>query len=175
MIIQSDVTSDARQSAGKTRFCMLKISDDYLRGFVEGEGMFYIGVVPSPETKNGWQVIYFLKVSQNPSGRMVLEYFKERLNCGYIKSNSKTDLTDKSLAFVVRNIDDLIKKVVPFFEGKLFIKKQNFEKFKKVLKIVKKGKHLTKEGLTQILDLSYSMNTQKRKFSKEYILNSYKN
>ena len=35
------------------------ISDDYLLGFVEGEGMFYIGIVPSPETKTGWQVIYF--------------------------------------------------------------------------------------------------------------------
>ncbi len=36
-------------------------ADGYLVGFVEGEGMFYIGIVPSKETKSGWQVIYFLK------------------------------------------------------------------------------------------------------------------
>lgn len=174
MIDHSDVTSEARQSAGKTKFCMLKISDDYLRGFVDGEGMFYVGVVPSSETKSGWQVIYFFKVSQNPSGKFVLDFLKKRLDCGYIKQNSKADLTDKSLAFVVRDFRDLVEKVIPFFDKKLFIKRKNFEKFKKVLEIVKEGKHLSKEGLAQILDLAYSMNTQKRKFSKEYILNTYK-
>lgn len=94
---------------------MSRISDDYLIGFVEGEGVFYVGIVPSKETTSGWQVIYFFKVSQNPSGRLVLDYFKERLNCGYIKANSKTDLSDKSLAFVVRNYNDLINRVIPFF------------------------------------------------------------
>jgi aspartate ammonia-lyase len=75
---------------------------------------------------------------------------------------------------VVRDFSDLVEKVIPFFDKKLFIKRKNFEKFKKVLEIVKEGKHLSKEGLAQILDLAYSMNTQKRKFSKEYILNTYK-
>lgn len=153
---------------------MLKVSDDYLRGFVEGEGMFYIGVVPSSETKSGWQVIYFFKVSQNPSGKLILDLLKKRLGCGYLKPNTKTDPTDKSLAFVVRDIKDLTEKVIPFFDGKLFVKRRDFEKFKKVLEIVKEGKHLSKEGLARILDLSYSMNTQKRKFTKEYILGSYK-
>jgi hypothetical protein len=50
--------STLSQPAGKTRLDM-HFSDDYFIGFVEGEGMFYIGVVPSSETKSGWQVIYF--------------------------------------------------------------------------------------------------------------------
>lgn len=156
------------QSAGKTRF-----SDDYLIGFVEGEGMFYIGIVPSKETKSGWQVIYFFKVSQNPQGIEVLQAFKDRLNCGYIKSNSKTDKTDKSLAFVVRDFDSLNSKVIPFFEGKLFIKEKAFGNFKKVIKLVSLKEHLTKDGITKILNLAYSMNTQKRKFSKSRILTDY--
>ena len=153
---------------------MVKISDDYLAGFVEGEGMFYIGIVPSKETISGWQVIYFFKVSQNPSGEIVLDNLKKRLNCGYIKANSQTDSTDRSLAFVVRNYNDLMYKVVPFFEEKIFIKKVNFEKFKQVLSLVGQRKHLTKEGLSKIIDLAYTMNTGKRKFSKEFILKSYK-
>jgi len=56
----------------------MSLSDDYLIGFVEGEGMFYIGIVPSKETKSGWQVIYFFKVSQNPVGKTVLEELKKR-------------------------------------------------------------------------------------------------
>ena len=154
---------------------MLKISDDYLIGFVEGEGMFYIGIVPSKETKNGWQVIYFFKVSQNPVGKVILDYLRKRLDCGYLKQNSKIDPTDKSLAFVVRNFQDLKTKVLPFFINKLVIKKRSFETFVKVLQLIEQGKHLEKQGLSEIIDLAYSMNTGKRKLTKEFILKHYKN
>jgi len=155
-----------------------KISDDYIVGFVEGEGMFYVGIVPSRGTsrnKSGWQVIYFIKISQNPIGRSVLEQIRERLDCGYIKSNSQTDMTDKSLAYIVRDLPSLRDKIIPFFEGKLFIKSDAFEKFKNVIQIVNSKKHLTKEGMKMILNISYTMNTGKRKFSKEQILRSYSN
>ena len=135
--------------------------------------MFYIGIVPSKETKTGWQVIYFLKVSQNPIGLKVLNQFKKRLGCGYVKQNSQTDKTDKSLAYVVRDFPSLRDKVIPFFEGKLIIKKQAFEKFKQVLDIVAKKQHLTLAGITQILEIAYSMNTQKRKVEKQLILEAY--
>lgn len=154
----------------------LKVSDDYLIGFVEGEGMFYIGIVPSYGTsrnKSGWQVIYFFKVSQNPSGRQVLEEFKKRLGCGYIKQNSKTDFSDKSLAYVVRDLESIQKKVIPFFRNKLVIKRDSFEKFEKVINLVSERKHLTYKGMKEVLDLAYSMNTQKRKVSKEEILETY--
>ena len=151
----------------------MNLSDDYFIGFVEGEGMFYIGIVPSSETKSGWQVIYFFKVSQNPSGRKVLEGLKNRLQCGYIKENSQTDRTDRSLALVVRDLPSLIDKIIPFFDNKLVIKKDAFEKFERVLRLVKEKKHLTKRGMKQILNISYSMNTQKRRFTKKQILSSY--
>ena len=149
------------------------VSDDYLIGFVEGEGMFYIGIVPSSETRTGWQVIYFLKVSQNPSGKIVLDLLKKRLDCGYLKANSLTDPTDKSLAFVVRNLPNIRDKVIPFFEGKLLIKRDAFEKFKKVINLVNQKKHFTKEGMKEILSLAYSMNTRKRRISRSKILKSY--
>jgi len=148
-------------------------SDDYFVGFVEGEGMFYIGIVRSPETKSGWQVIYFFKVSQNPAGKRVLEELKNRLNCGYVKENSRTDESDKSLAFVVRDLPSLRDKVIPFFDSRFDIKKDAFEKFKQVISLVNEQKHLTKEGIKKILDIAYSMNTQKRRMSKEEILKSY--
>lgn len=160
-----------RLSAGKTSSKM--ISDDYLIGFVEGEGMFYIGIVPSSETKTGWQVIYFFKVSQNSIGKIVLERFRNRLNCGYIKNNSLKDETDKSLAFIVRDLPNLKDKIIPFFENKLIIKSNAFEKFKKVIELVSQKKHFTKEGIKEILTLAYSMNTKKRRVKMEEILKSY--
>ena len=151
----------------------MNLSNDYFVGFVEGEGMFYIGIVPSSETKSGWQVIYFFKVSQNPSGRKVLESLRNRLQCGYIKENSQTDKTDRSLAFVVRDLPSLVDKIIPFFDNKLVIKKDAFAKFERVLNLVREKKHLTKKGMKQILNISYSMNTQKRRFTKKQILASY--
>ena len=118
-------------------------------------------------------MIYFLKVSQNPIGIEVLNHFKNRLGCGYIKQNSQTDLTDKSLAYVVRDLPSLRDKVIPFFEGKLVIKKDAFEKFKQVLKLVETKQHFTVSGMTKILEIAYSMNTQKRRVSKESILEDY--
>lgn len=152
----------------------MNISEDYLIGFTEGEGMFYIGIVPSSETKTGWQVIYFFKVSQNPKGLSILKELKRILNAGYIKSNSKSDFSDKSLAFVVRDLKSIQNKVIPFFKNKLVIKKDNFEKFCQVIKIVSEKRHLTRKGIEEIINISYPMNTGKRKYSKEEILKSYK-
>ncbi len=104
---------------------------------------------------------------------MVLERIKDRFNCGYIKSNSLTDKTDRSLAYVVRDLPSIRDIVIPFFEGKLVIKKDAFEKFKQVIKFVDQKRHLTSEGIIKILDLAYSMNTQKRRVEKELILKSY--
>lgn len=154
---------------------MLKISDDYFIGFVEGEGMFHVGVVPSKETKCGWQVIYFFKVSQNPIGKVVLDSLRKRLTCGYLKQNSKNDPTDKSIAMVVRNFSDLKNKVLPFFRNKLIIKRKSFESFEKIIYLIEQGKHLEKEGLKEIIDLAYLMNTGKRKLTKEYIIEHYRN
>lgn len=153
---------------------MLEVSDDYLVGFIEGEGRFYVGIVPAKETKTGWQVIHFFKVSQNPSGKAILDYLKKRLKCGYVKPNFKGNrYKDKSLAFVVRDLSSLYTKVVPFLEGKLVIKRKNFESFKKAIGLVVHKKHLSKQGMKQILDIAYQMNTAKRQMAKGKILQAY--
>ena len=150
------------------------VSDDYLAGFVEGEGCFYIGIVRSHETNSKWQVVYFFKVSQNPTGRLVLEELRKRLACGYIKANSRLDKSDKSLAYVVRDLPNLVSKVIPFFKGKLLTKKaEDFEKFCYVIDLVSTRQHLSKQGMAKILDIAYTMNTAKRRFSKQEILENF--
>jgi hypothetical protein len=158
----------------KDLLCMtLKLSDDYLIGFFEGEGMFYIGIVSSKETRAGWQVIYFFKVSQNPAGIDVLNYFQKRLGCGYVKANHAKSTDDKSLAFVVRDLPSLRDKVIPFFNNRLTIKWNSFEIFKQVITLIDRKEHFTKKGMNKILDLAYSMNTAKRRIEKAVILKSY--
>ena len=74
---------------------------------------------------------------------------------------------------MVRDFPSLRDKVIPFFEGRLVIKKDAFEKFKQVLKLVEEKQHLTAVGIRQILEIAYSMNTQKRRVEKQIILEAY--
>lgn len=150
----------------------IKISDDYLIGFIEGEGCFYVGIVPSEDTKNGFQVIPFFKVSQNPKGKVILDFLKKRLDCGYVKPNDSKNSSDKSLAYVVRDIFSLESKVIPFFEKQLFIKREEFQKFKKIIALMSEKKHLTALGFREVIEIAYSMNTCIRKISKEQLIDS---
>jgi hypothetical protein len=152
---------------------MCQVSDDYLTGFVEGEGCFYVSLVPSKETKSHWQVIYFFKVSQNPRGIEVLEALKNRLQCGYIKHNASKNSSDKSLAYVVRNLKDIKEKVIPLFQNKLIIKRDDFLKFTQVIELVQQKRHLTRDGVEQIISIANLMNTGKRKYSPHRILRDY--
>ena len=145
------------------------VSDDYLIGFIEGEGVFHVGIVPSHFTRLGWQVIYLFKVAQNPIGESVLRALQERLGCGTISPNAKAGARDRTLKYVVRDFENLTEKVVPFCDGRLVIKREALEAFKDVLGRVRGGEHLTARGLLQIVDVAYAMNTKVRRVPRAAI------
>lgn len=147
-----------------------KISKDYLVGFVEGEGCFYVGLSKRKDLPTGWQVIAEFKVSQNPKGRKILEVLRERIGCGSIKRNDLKNKKDKTWILIVRKQKDLIEKVIPYFEGKLLVKKKEFEKFKNVLELMKKREHLKPKGIRKIVEIIYSSPSKRKKYSKEIIL-----
>ena len=64
-----------------------KVSNEYLAGFTDGEGCFYVGFGQRSDLPLRWQVITEFHVSQNPGGKNLLEIFRKRLNCGYLKPN----------------------------------------------------------------------------------------
>ena len=152
------------------------ISNEYLAGFADGEGCFYVGIVPAKTARFGWQVITEFRVSQNPQGRQILEIFCERLGCGTIKPNHRLSLIDKTFVFVVRDQQDLLSKVVPFFERHPIRsgKRIQFEKFRAVLLMIQKRKHLTRDGLAEIVEIASEMNTRTKRYGKETILFSLK-
>ena len=145
------------------------VSDDYLFGFIDGEGVFHVGIVPSQFTKLGWQVIYLFKVAQNPIGESVLRALQERLGCGTISPNAKAGARDKTLKYVVRDFENLTQKVVPFCDGRLVVKRDALDAFKDVLDRVRGGEHLTARGLLEIVDIAYAMNTKVRRVPRATI------
>ena len=149
------------------------ISNEYLAGFTDGEGCFYVGFSKRLDLPLKWQVITEFHVSQNPGGKNVLEAFRKRLRCGYLKPNHARNLKDKSWIFIVKDRNDLKTKVIPFFKNyPLFTTKRiDFEVFEQVLNYIEKGEHLQKDGFNRIVELVFSQQriTNKR-YSKELLL-----
>ena len=145
------------------------VSDDYLYGLIDGEGMFHVGIVPSQFTRLGWQVIYQFKVAQNPIGEPVLRALQGRLGCGTISPNARAGAKDRTLKYVVRDLENLTANVVPFCDGRLIVKREAFDGFKSVLQRVRDSDHLTANGLLEIVDIAYAMNTKSRRVPRAKI------
>jgi len=67
------------------------------------------------------------------------------------------------LKYVVRNRDDLLEKIIPFFEKNCLrtAKKEDFLIFAKIVRMMDKGKHLEEKGLEQIRSMIQKMNVRK--------------
>lgn len=152
-----------------------KRKDYYYAGFVDGEGCFYVGFSKRKDLPIPWQVLTEFHVSQNPGGKNILEELKIRLRCGYLKPNHARSIKDKSWVLIIKDREDLNKKVIPFFEKYPLrsAKQQDFLVFKKVLCLIREKKHLTKKGFREIVKLVFSSKkTTNKRYSEKMILSS---
>src|SRR3972149_5140477 len=124
-----------------------KVSNEYLSGFVDGEGCFYVGFGKREDLPLKWQIITEFHLSQNPGGKIILEEFRKRVDCGYLKPNHAKNPNDKSWILIIKDRKELQNKLIPFFKKyPPIVKKTDFEIFTKVVNIIQEGKHLKKEG-----------------------------
>ena len=152
-----------------------KVSNEYLAGFVDGEGCFYVGFGKRDDLPLGWQIITEFHVSQNLGGMNVLEALKERLDCGYLKQNHAKNPKDNSWVLVVKNRKDLTEKVIPFFKKYSFHsqKRQEFIVFSQVINLIKRKKHLDRKGFLKIVRLVFSLQRlSNKRYSEETIISS---
>ena len=142
--------------------------DAYLSGYADGEGCFCVSVNKSNRHKFGWEIRPSFSVSQNRDRAEVLELFKKRLGCGFIRP----DRSDRTLKFEVRSVNNLMHNVIPHFKKHRMIsgKQKDFRVFADICKMMYHKEHLTKEGLTNILHLASRINsTGNKKFSRKEI------
>jgi LAGLIDADG endonuclease len=133
--------------------------DAYIAGYVDGEGSFHVAVQRNPWTRARWQLVPEFHVSQNPERRQVLDLIVRRFGCGRIRENHRGS-KDTTLVFVVRNRNDLLTKVIPFFEAQplLSSKQQDFLIFAGIVRAMDRGKHLSSEGFRSLRRQAVSMN-----------------
>lgn len=135
----------------------------FLSGFVEGEGSFNVSLRKKADYKLGWQVVMSFNVSQkDPS---ILRILKETLNCGIIKVRKFDDLH----SYDVTKPEDIIQKVIPYFQKYNFLsesKIKNFAIFCKVAELMGRGEHRNLRGLRKILKLRETINEGKGRTRK---------
>lgn len=150
------------------------LAELYIAGFVDGEGTFHIAFQKAPWTRFGWQIIPEFRVNQHEASRKVIEMIQNQLNCGHIKMNHTHNKKDHTIVLAVRNREDLLNKVIPFFEQNQLHteKRHDFEKFRVIVKAMAKGEHLSKHGFEQIVKIAFTMNAHgsNRKYSVSEII-----
>ena len=139
---------------------MKKLNPFYITGFTEGEGSFYVGILPR-KMNTGWEVRPSFSLSQNEKDKLLVSSLIDFFECGSVRY-SKNDQTFK---YEVRSLKELQNKIIPHFEKyPLQGRKQNdFIAFKKAVEIMSKNKHLKNEGLKEIIFLALSMTKNSRR------------
>ena len=133
-------------------------------GFVDGEGCFSVTIQKSRSMTTGWQVFPELAVTQGERSVQVLYDLQQFFGCGKVFLNRRTDNHREHLyRFCVRSVADLRETIIPFFRENPLrtAKKEDFEKFVRVLELMEEKKHLNVEGIAEIADIVQTMNRKK--------------
>ncbi len=133
----------------------MKISAEWITGFVDGEGCFHVGVNHDEEMTAGYQVLPEFTVVQHKRDIQVLYALKAFFQCGVVRINH-----GDRMAYRVRSKEHLLHKIIPFFmkHSLKSRKRQDFLKFRQILLMMEEGKHLTPEGIEEIRFLASQMN-----------------
>ncbi len=139
--------------------------EQWVVGFVDGEGCFAISVVRNGGCRLGWQVQHEFSVTQAEPSRHALEHLRTFFGVGTLIPNDRHDNhRTRMWRFSVKRRADLVDVVVPFFEDLPLrtAKRADFSLFSQVLQSMQAGEHLTEEGLRRIAALTERMNRRPR-------------
>lgn len=133
-------------------------------GFVDGEGCFSCSIYRCSKMTLKWQVRPFFDVVQGESSRSVLKELIRFFGCGKIYLNRRKDNhREDLLRYNVYRFEDLRSKIVPFFQEYPLrtSKRENFEKFVEIIRLMELRKHLTIPGIKEIAEIQQTMNHRK--------------
>ena len=127
----------------------------WIVGFVDGEGCFFIGINKHSDMACGYQVLPEFTVVQHEKDVQILYALKKFFGCGVVRSNH----ADR-MAYRVRDISHFTKIIIPFFERHSLKTKKNldFMKFRKVIMLMDRKEHLTAQGIEKIKEIASIMN-----------------
>jgi hypothetical protein len=131
-----------------------RLNADWVVGFVDGEGCFFVGINRQPSMKLGWQVLPEFRVVQHEKDIAILDQLQRFFGFGLVTTNhgDRTELRIRGIA--------QLNKIVEFFKAQPLrtVKRSSFESFAEVIAIMNRDEHRTEEGLRRIKILAGRMN-----------------
>jgi hypothetical protein len=144
----------------------------YLAGFADGEGSFNVSFRPRKDYSFPWKISLCFNISQRDP--VILSLYKRHLGCGTMRQRR-----DGVWYYEVNNLAAIVENVIPFFKRFSFLsakKKRDFQKFQKIAEIMQEGRHLTNEGVEEILEIRKDMNDGgRRRYSDDDIRKELEN
>ncbi len=136
------------------------IDPNWLAGFTNGEGCFFISILKSSTCKIGKAVILKFQIAQHSRDTELMKILITTLGCGRIELN----LARSVVYFLVTRYQDITDKVIPFFDKYPIkgAKVSDYYKFKKAATLMSKKAHLTEQGLSEIQYIKSNMNFIRR-------------
>lgn len=140
------------------------ISPWYIVGLVDGEGCFCITMTKHQTKRLRLDAKLCFEIELRADDRPILEIVQKRLNCGYLLHLDYRRYGWKPhIKYHVTKQSDIFYKVIPFFKqyplpGK---KGKDFLLFCQAAELLKKKKHLTEEGIQELLKIREFMNLRR--------------
>ncbi len=152
-VIAPSETTRRLSCAGKENSMI--INPDWLAGFVDGEGTFYVGIYPNKEMKTGYQVLPEFRIVQHKRDIKLLYAIKKYFDFGVVRRNH-----DERYEYRVRDIRQIQDVIIPFFRKHTLNtqKKFDFVKFATIVRLMSEKEHLSKNGIVKIIDIASKMN-----------------
>jgi hypothetical protein len=133
----------------------MQLEAQWITGFVDGEGCFHVGINSHSGMNRGYQVLPEFTVVQHERDVQLLHALKAHFGCGVVRRNH-----GDRMAYRVRAHQHLLEHIIPFFEKhELKSKKRtDFAKFRRIVRMMEAGEHLTSEGVEEIQRIASQMN-----------------
>lgn len=144
----------------------MKLSPDYVCGFVDGEGCFTITISKHKTKKLGLDARLHFEIELRADDEELLRRIQEALNCGKIYHlNYKRYGWHPHVELKVSSIKEIESNIIPFFQkhklqGK---KRHSFDFFVQAFQVFKDREHLTHEGIEKLLKIRQKMNKYSKK------------
>ena len=136
-------------------FNSASFNPEFVTGFIDAEGCFYVSILKNTN-KVGRVVRPSFHIASHIKDQALLELIREFLGgVGGIYKQGKD-----SVQYRISSVQDLTDVIIPHFDKYPLItqKRADFVLFKQVVDLIKHKKHVTLEGLQQIVDIKASMN-----------------
>ena len=137
----------------------MKLSNDWIVGFVDGEGCFSFSMIKNDSLKFGYQIQGEFTVVQHKRDIQILHDLKEFFKCGSVAVNH-----GERYHYRVKNLDHFLKIIIPWFEINTLRTNKKFQLpvFKEICLRLAAKDHFNSSGFEEIKNLVKKLSELKK-------------